>query len=184
MAVKNKTRYAVLGMLTWGPMSGYDIRMEMEASTNFFWAESDGQLYPTLQTLVKEAKVSFQEESSSGGRKRKVYQLTRAGQRELNDWLCQAAETNITRNELMLKLFFGANVPTAVSIERIKRHRDHVKDHLSQYKKIKTEIKKDYPESKNLDFWALTLDFGRLHASASLKWCDEALKLLKDKAEK
>lgn len=181
---KNKTRYAVLGMLTWGPMSGYDIREAMKTSTNFFWAESDGQLYPALKALVKEGKISFQEESSPGGRKRKIYQITRVGQCELNDWLCQALDTNTVRNELLLKLFFGANVPLALSIERVKKHRDDVESRLAQYKKIKANLKKDHSDSSNLDFWVLTLDFGRLHALASLEWCDQALKVLKNKGEK
>ena len=35
-------RYAILGMLSIEPMSGYEIRQTMQQSTENFWAESDG----------------------------------------------------------------------------------------------------------------------------------------------
>ena len=45
------TPYAVLGMLSLSPMSGYDIRKESETSIGFFWSESYGQIYPALREL-------------------------------------------------------------------------------------------------------------------------------------
>lgn len=181
---KNKTRYAVLGMLSWGPMSGYDISTEMSTSTKYFWSESDGQLYPTLKVLTKEGKISFKEESSSGGRKRKIYQLTKTGRSELQKWLREPIETVNVRNELMLKLFFGANVAPEISIERIQESRDRVKSRLAQFKKIKAETKQEFSDSKHLTYWILTLDYGIQHATATLKWCDDSLKLLKQRGGK
>lgn len=40
MAKEHKSRYAVLGMLSLGPMSGYDIKKVIEESINNFWQES------------------------------------------------------------------------------------------------------------------------------------------------
>src|SRR5438132_1157029 len=42
------TPYAVLGMLSLAPMSGYDIRKESETSIGYFWSESYGQLSPAM----------------------------------------------------------------------------------------------------------------------------------------
>ena len=39
----SKTPYAILGMLSIEPMSGYDIRQIMRNSTANFWSESDGK---------------------------------------------------------------------------------------------------------------------------------------------
>ena len=47
---ENKTKYAVLGMLSFAPKSGYEISQMIKNSTAFFWSESDGQIYPILLT--------------------------------------------------------------------------------------------------------------------------------------
>lgn len=180
----NKTRYAVLGMLSVEPMSGYDIGREMKASINYFWSESDGQLYPTLKTLYKEGKISMQEESSAGGRTRKIYQLTQVGRDELKKWLREPMEKITIRDELLLKLFFGANVPPTMNIARIEESRMRAQARVAEFEEIKAEIKREFPGSKHLTYGLLTLDYGIQHAAATLKWCDEAIKVLKKVGKK
>ena len=51
---RSSTDYAILGMLTLRPMSGYDIRATIGESIAYFWTESYGQIYPTLKRLTKE----------------------------------------------------------------------------------------------------------------------------------
>ena len=46
------TGYVILGMLSWRPMSGYDIKAIVDQSTRFFWAASYGQIYPELGRLA------------------------------------------------------------------------------------------------------------------------------------
>ena len=46
------TRYAILGLLSLAPMSGYEIRKVAASSIGHFWSESYGQIYPTLRKLV------------------------------------------------------------------------------------------------------------------------------------
>ncbi|MGH9601902.1 MAG: PadR family transcriptional regulator, partial [Terriglobales bacterium] len=47
----NTTRFALLGLLSLGPQSGYDLKKRMEQSIAHFWSESYGQIYPTLRRL-------------------------------------------------------------------------------------------------------------------------------------
>ena len=49
---RTTTAEALLGMLSLGPMSGYEIRQPIEESIGNFWRESFGQIYPTLKRLV------------------------------------------------------------------------------------------------------------------------------------
>ena len=51
---KSKTRFAVLGILSYGPMSGYDIKKFYEKNVAGFWSESYGQIYPILKRLAEE----------------------------------------------------------------------------------------------------------------------------------
>ncbi|MDH3629255.1 MAG: PadR family transcriptional regulator, partial [Acidobacteriota bacterium] len=48
MPDRSSSRYAVLGILTLEPMSGYDIKKFIETSVAHFWRESYGNIYPLL----------------------------------------------------------------------------------------------------------------------------------------
>ena len=65
MAKKQKTRSAILGLLSWQPMSGYDIKKLIEMGLRHFWSESYGQIYPTLEQLVKEGFAAKKSQSTS-----------------------------------------------------------------------------------------------------------------------
>ena len=54
MAQKNRTRFAILGMLAFQPMSGYDIKKIVDNSIAYFWKENYGHIYPMLAELSRE----------------------------------------------------------------------------------------------------------------------------------
>jgi PadR family transcriptional regulator, regulatory protein AphA len=119
MSRDNKSRYAILGLLSLGPMSGYDIKKTIEASLSNFWSESYGQIYPILKSLVADGLATVSVETQTGKPNRYVYALTRAGQDELERWLHRPAEYEVGRNELLLKLFFGWQVPVSESLHKV-----------------------------------------------------------------
>jgi len=79
MAKENKSRYALLGILSICPGSGYDIKKFMEQSTGNFWNESYGQIYPMLKQLVDEGLATSRTEKHEGKPERYVYALTDKG---------------------------------------------------------------------------------------------------------
>jgi PadR family transcriptional regulator AphA len=102
-----KTSYVVLGMLRLGRRTGYEIKSLVDISTRFFWAASYGQIYPELRRLEKLGLVRGRRDDSDG-RRRKSFDLTRAGERALDDWLASDEPLHIeVRNEGLLKLFFS-----------------------------------------------------------------------------
>src|SRR5207248_1647711 len=90
-----KSRYALLGMLSIRPMSGYDIKKLIEASISNFWSESYGQIYPTLKQLVAEKLVTRTVKKQTGKPDRHVYALTPAGRRRLREWLARRCRRNL-----------------------------------------------------------------------------------------
>ncbi len=77
---KTSTVESLLGLLSLGPMSGYEMRQMMERSTANFWTESYGQIYPALKRMVKDGLATV-EEQTKDGRAKKVYKLTGEGER-------------------------------------------------------------------------------------------------------
>ena len=117
------TAYVVLGMLSWRPMSGYDIKSVVDRSTRFFWAASYSQIYGELRAL-RDAGLITADDGPQGARRRTAHRITELGRRALRDWLAREPETFELRDEGLLKLFFASADPaSAASTIAAKRDR-------------------------------------------------------------
>ena len=161
-------------MLSIKPMSGYDIKKLIETSISNFWTESYGQIYPILKTLVAEKLVTRTTEKQSGKPDRHVYALTDAGRDVLRDWLALTPSPQVDRNELLLKLFFGEEIPVDVSLAHIAEFRLRHEQLLERYQAIEENIKSEHAENPNAPFWLVTVRYGRRTSEALLRWCDDA----------
>jgi len=172
----NKTRFAILGLLSIRPMSGYDLKQMIEASTRNFWNESYGQIYPVLKELTGSRLTVKEDKPKEGGRERHVYSLTEEGRAELQRWLQAPVERQQVRNELLLKLFFGAQVPLEVSIEHVESFRSRQLRALQRYEEAEQAMNlREKPDDPNRRHWLVTLSYGRHQALAAIAWCDETL---------
>jgi DNA-binding PadR family transcriptional regulator len=178
MATGNKTRFPLLGLLTWGPASGYDLKQRIEKSLGNFWSESFGQIYPVLKELQAEGMVQPRGDSGSGQRPRTVYALTEAGRTALEAWLGEPAMPQPPRLEVLLKLFFGRHVPTAVSRAHLEATRAEHAATLTRYEAQAADLRARKAGHPDLPYWLLTLDYGLRNCRAMLEWCDAALAAL------
>jgi PadR family transcriptional regulator AphA len=165
-------------MLSIKPMSGYDVKKLIETSISNFWTESYGQIYPILKALVAEKLVTRKTEKQSGKPDRHVYALAAAGRRVLREWLTRPAVSKAPRNELLLKLFFGEEIPVAASLAHIDDFRQRQRQLLERYAAIEHEIKTKHKANANAPFWLITVAYGRRESEALLRWCDDAAKSL------
>lgn len=106
MSSLSPTARVILGLLRFEPRTGYDVKRVTEYSTRFFWGASYGQIYPELRRLERAGLVRAREDPS-GGRRRRVYELTGEGERELASWLREEGDLYEMRDEGLLRLFFG-----------------------------------------------------------------------------
>ena len=106
MSSLSATAKVILGLLKFGPRTGYDVKRVTDFSTRYFWRASYGQIYPELRALEESGLVVAREEPR-GRRRRRVYELTAEGQRALTDWLHGESDLFELRDEGLLRLFFG-----------------------------------------------------------------------------
>ena len=172
----SRTRYAVLGMLTVEPMSGYDLRATIDRTVGHFWHEGYGRLYPTLKDLTAEGLVEGRTEPGRGPR-RTVHRLTDTGWAELRRWLgTPPGPPQHGRDDLLLQVFFARHAPHGVLAEHVRRRREVTAALLDRYEAIEAELRRD--ASPDAPAWLLTVRHGVHLARASLAWCDEALDVL------
>ncbi|GCE08485.1 PadR family transcriptional regulator [Dictyobacter aurantiacus] len=178
MSKANKSKYALLGMLSLSPMSGYTIKKTISRSLGHFWHESYPQIYPTLKQLEAEGLTTSTMDKQEGRPDSLVYSLTERGWEELQRWLERPFEYQVERHELLLKLFFAGIAPASLSIEHVRRHRAVQAQALQTYGQIEAELKTMQPQHANLPYWLMTLSYGKHIMRAQLAWCDETLAAL------
>ncbi len=179
MARTSRTRYTVLGTLSLRPMTGYDIKKFIQQSIANFWHESYGQIYPTLKQLADEGQVTREVQSQEGKPDRYVYYITESGRSELREWLAEPAEPRqVPRIEVLLKLFFGAEISREANVQHIERYRDDLRSGLATCHEIVGRLKRERADAPGLPYWLLGLRWGILAQEALLQWCDETEEVL------
>ena len=184
MARSGRTRYTVLGVLTLGPRSGYDIKKFIEGTTNNFWRESFGQIYPALKQLAAEGLVAKSSSGRADRPSRIVYEITAAGRRELRIWLKEPHAREVPRVELLLKLFFGPEVSPEVGLAHVARERKDRLEGLEAMEGIAEWLREERSDSPGFPYWMLTVRQGILSSEAMLKWCDEAERTIQGLSKK
>ena len=184
MTKENKSKYALLGILSMSPGSGYDIKKFMEQSTSNFWSESYGQIYPILKQLVEEGLATSHTEKQEGKPERYVYTLTDKGLEELRHWLTEPIEHTVERNELLLKLFFGRQNTIADNIEHVQEFRTLLDQLLHKYRGIEEYLQANCADNADLCYSLITVRYGILRCQALLTWCDETIDTLSVFTEK
>jgi PadR family transcriptional regulator AphA len=169
------TPNALLGLLSLRPMSGYDIRQLIPQSIGHFWSESYGQIYPGLKRLAAAGLVRKKTERKKGSPDRNVYSLTAEGRERLREWLKLPVAEEVPRNELLLKLFFGAHVSPSVNRERVQAYLELHRKKIQVYTTIAKSLRKEKTNDPQLPFCLMTLSMGQHRSAAMVKWCKETL---------
>ena len=165
----------VLGLLSQGPRSGYDIKAIVDRSTRFFWAASYGQIYPELRRLETEGLIEG-EDAPRGGRGRRVYRLTKAGREALVEWLFGSTVTIELRDESLLRLFFADALPREQALQLLEGRKRGHEEYLEVLRAIEAR-----PGGKDPDFVDLVLHWGIDFNQWGAEWCEKQLTRLRAK---
>jgi PadR family transcriptional regulator, regulatory protein AphA len=168
------TEYAVLGLLTFGERSGYELDKLAGRSIGYFWQPAKSKIYAILPRLVERGLADAAHVAQSGRPDKRVYRLTRAGSRELRRWL-ESGEpvSGVARDGLLLKLFFGAHGDPALLRAQVAGRKERAERQLAELEEIERRIDRD------ADFFPyLTLLHGLEDARSTVAWAKRALRLI------
>ncbi len=182
-------RHGILGLLSYGDMTGYQLMEVFRDSLNYFWTVQTSQLYRELQKLKELGWVSDTPVEQTGKPDKRIFSLTDEGRAELESWLAEPFEDRARRIPLLMRVFFSGELPADGNIaffravaaqgeafakamdqpaERAGLYAGAIKD--AEYKKL---------------YWDMTIDFGRMYAEMLREWsekCIEKLEVYKNEA--
>jgi DNA-binding PadR family transcriptional regulator len=102
------TSYLVLGLVGHlGRCTSYEMKTVVAGSIGYFWTFPHSQLYAEPARLVGLGLLAEEQEAS--GRRRRTFELTKAGRTALRRWLSEPTDLPTEIRDLaLLKLFFGS----------------------------------------------------------------------------
>jgi DNA-binding PadR family transcriptional regulator len=163
-------KHGILAVLDRRSMHGYDLRRDLEEELGPAWAVNFGQIYTTLERLVRDGLVVQSETvSTADAPDRKLYTVTPAGRAELHRWFLSAdddAETG--RDELHAKIVLGLTGDIDVQ-QVIQAQRK------GQLRRIGLLTKRKEELDPELDLASvLQIDFSIAKSEAIVRWLDNA----------
>jgi DNA-binding PadR family transcriptional regulator len=170
------TTYALMGLLTWGEMSGYDLGKLIEGSiAHFFFKPAKSQIYAELRRLVAEGFATEREVAQDSRPDKRLYAVTPEGRRALRRWLDGSeAGPEVFRSPLCLKVFLGAQMDRETLAAQVKEALRQAQESLAVFQDNEREIA-GRPEFFYPNF---VLQRGIAHERATIRWASDVLKAL------
>ena len=168
------TEYAVLGLLTLGERSGYELDKLARRSIGYFWQPAKSKIYAILPRLVERGHAVSSAVAQDGRPDKRLYRITPAGEASLRSWLVSGEPVSrMTRDGLLVKLFFGGlGELDGLRAQLLERKRE-AEQKLAELEEIDRNLDREE------DFFPyLTLLHGLEVTRAMVKWADEALREL------
>ncbi|MFD6416125.1 PadR family transcriptional regulator [Streptomyces sp. NPDC060194] len=161
------TRHVLLGLLADGPRHGYDLKRRHDERFPQARPLAYGQVYTTLQRLVRDGLAEVDGTESDGGPERTRYRSTPAGGAELAAWIGEtAAPTPFVANEIFAKvvvaILTGADPAAYLAAQRAA--------HLARMRQL-TATKTDPAAALAT---VLSADYALTHLDADLRWMTTA----------
>ncbi len=175
------TAYAVLGLVSFGETSGYDLKQFADSSIRyFFWSPAKSQIYSELRRLHSLGYVTEREVEQERRPDKRLYHITTEGEGALREWIEDPrGEQDIRKSTFLLKVFFGRHMSVETLIGRFEELRRQAQDTLAQYKAIERGIH----DKREYLFPYLTLKSGLAHVKAHIAWIEGALEQIREQRQ-
>ena len=118
--------YAILGWLSTGPGSGYDLVRQMDVGLSWFWGAAHSQIYPCLKDLEAKGLITSTSVTVGSKLEKRVYSVTDAGREAVRKWGSEPPTYPPNRDNERLRLIFGDHGD-------LKALRRHFEAHLAHF---------------------------------------------------
>lgn len=127
-------RCTILGLLSWKPASGYDLKRVISDSEVFYWSGNNNQIYKNLIELEKQGSVTYQVELQESLPAKKIYSITEKGRAELYQSLLAAPEAPELHKSFLVQLAWVEMLPDTEVLSLLGMYEDEIDNRLRMYK--------------------------------------------------
>ena len=122
--------YAILGILSYKQMTGYDIKKVIQNSDFMYWSGNNNQIYKALTELLNNGLVSNEVKHQEGSPTKKVYEITTEGLAALKEWVTSPAGDSEIKKPFLVHLAWSNQLNTRELNKLIDEYESQVKSQL------------------------------------------------------
>jgi PadR family transcriptional regulator AphA len=173
-------RYALLGFLDLDSMTGYELKKNLDRSTQLFWYAGLNQIYPTLKKLESDRLVTSELEPQDGKPDRRTYRITPEGRDLLRSWLAEPL-TSLPpgKNAGLLKLFFAGSLEKEIVLRQLQAQLELHRKQLARYEGETRQVIEEIVGATGLtregSMWELVRELGEEHERTYVRWLERAI---------
>ncbi|WP_434309146.1 PadR family transcriptional regulator [Hominifimenecus sp. rT4P-3] len=137
-------KYAILGLMKRGPISGYDIAREFsDNALASFWHARHSQIYPELKRLLDEGLITYETVIQGEKLEKKVYSLTPQGEADFQQWLRSDEPLDPTPKDVFrLRTYYSDSLNTDEYLHLLD---SQIKHHMARLDALE-EINRRFPQ--------------------------------------
>lgn len=137
-------KYAMLGLIKRGPISGYDISREFsDNALASFWHARHSQIYPELKRLLEEGLITYETVIQGEKLEKKIYSLTPLGEADFKSWLRTDEPLDPTPKDVFrLRTYYSESL---TSSEYLRLLDSQTRQHAARLEALK-ETDRHFPE--------------------------------------
>lgn len=162
---------AVLGLLKERPMHGYELRKQLVQRLGFFWTVSFGSLYPTLRKMEKRGAVEKLRSAETGHRRKQVYRITEAGEREFLELLEEGTSSAWEEEKFPLRLTFFRYLRPETRIRLLEHRKHYLEDKLEEGRRSLARAKRNRSDTYTVSL----MRHGCEVTERDIAWLDELI---------
>ncbi len=170
--------FAVLGLLSQSPASGYALAQQVDGAISNFWPMSKSNVYAELVRLERLGLVEASDVSQEKLPNKRVFLLTDAGVETLDAWLREPTFRKERRkNSLLVKMLFADRLTDEQVVGLVEAtHREAAAE------RARLAAIVDQLDHLPTAYWIRsTAVFGLRHAEATMLWAEEMRSRLNQK---
>jgi PadR family transcriptional regulator, regulatory protein AphA len=184
-------RYAILGVLSSMPMTGYDMVRHFDESVGTFWPSSPAQIYQELRRMEADGLIAGSVARRGQRAEKRIYDLTEGGRQAFKLLTIQPNAYPTERDSFRLQFCYFDLIPNEVARDHLDAHITHNKLQIEQLRAridgirnkrsvlIQSRLSRRPPEVHEaiLQFRIQALEAHVLRAQAEITWAKRAIKI-------
>ncbi len=174
-------QYAILGLLSWQPFSGYDLKKLISESDLFYWSGNNNQIYHSLVQLHKDGLVTQQVQYQESLPAKKIYTITEKGREALRGWALANPELPEIHNNFLIQLAWAESLSVAEIDALLARYEEEVGLRLRMQQKKAADLPQAPNRSAREEYlWQKIAENMRSALQNEIDWVRQVRKDLQD----
>ena len=170
-------RYAILGLICYKEMSGYDVLKRFEDSLSGIVYAQKSHVYKELKNLYEDGLIGMRREDQTLRPNKNIYFATEKGVDALTAWLVDMDEGIHFKQRLpfIVKVYFSENIPKEELLRSLERFKVITMQAKEKIRKVREHITANHRNDEHFLYWDMCTDYCDITANAYLTWADRCI---------